>query len=92
MRNRAQLELRQKRVTIANELLNWLCTKKKLPHEKVHAEIILPFSEATPYDEFEVWKAWDILKQTNRVTSFSCWQWEILSSKHVKMLENGNLE
>ena len=58
---------REDKIPIANALLKWL---EKHPRDcglKVFKSIINPFSNESGYTSFEVWKAWDLLRQTGRV-------------------------
>jgi hypothetical protein len=58
---------REDKIPIANALLNWLGKHPRDCGSNVFKGIITPFSNESGYTPFEVWKGWDLLRQTSRI-------------------------
>lgn len=92
MRTGFVLELRLARIQNANELLEWMKKGKKTSGRNVEDDIIDPFSMNTLLSKIEIWRAWDILKQSGRCQSRSCWEWQILSRKRLYAEKDGSIK
>lgn len=85
------MKIRQSRVRNANRLLVWIAKRGYLSGKRLNEEIIDPYSEETGITPYEVWRAWDMLKEAGRCQNHSCWRWEILSKETVICLEDGSV-
>lgn len=83
-RSKKQLALRLERIKIANWLLEWLDTKHMHRGSKAHENIIVPFSKQREIEVYEVWRAWDILKEAGRRSASPGPCWVILSWEPVE--------
>jgi hypothetical protein len=80
---------RKKRVLVANGLLGWMVNRNMKQGYNVTDDIIEPYQEYSSVELLSVWTAWDLLKSTGRCWSKSCWQWQRLSNKLVKVSDSG---
>ena len=93
-----QVQVRLRRVELANRLLEWL---KEIPllagpgpllegsHQ--HERIVIPFAKIEKTDVYEVWKAWDILKESHRRAGSPGGHFTILSTEPIKVDQLGNI-
>ena len=59
---------REDKIPIANALLKWLSTHQwNLNSGPTHQSVIYPFSKESGYTSFDVWKAWELLRQEGRI-------------------------
>ena len=88
---RYKLSLRLKRVELANQLLEWLDAKQMRQGSKAFESIILPFAREKDVEIYEVWKAWDILKEAGLRATSTGPLWAILGWESVEVDGDGNI-
>ncbi len=93
-----QIPVRLRRVEMANRLLEWLKDSLLLEGRHVFERVIIPFAKMGKPDEvvgreiiFEVWKAWDILRESGRRASSPGGHFTILYTDAMKADQFGNL-
>jgi hypothetical protein len=52
---------------IANDLLEWMKEKQIVLIPKVHRDVIVPFEKESGYPMFDIWKAFDLLRDFGKV-------------------------
>ncbi len=90
-RTEKQLAMRLERVKIANWLLEWLDAKQMYRGSKAFQNIIAPFAQEKRIEIYEVWKAWDILKESGRRSASPGASWVILSWEPVEVDRDGKI-
>lgn len=90
MRSKKQVALRQKRVVIANELLLWIEASGKTEGYLAYP-VVGQFAREKGCGVFEVWKAWDLLKEAGRLNRDQRHGWELLESTPIQIDANGDL-
>lgn len=92
MRNKTQIAVRVKRVGIANELLGWM-NKKGYEHGRVVLPVVAEFMSsrrsADILETYEVWKAWDMMRETGRVGDAR--GWTVLNWAQISIDEKGDV-
>jgi len=91
-RNKKQLALRLERIKIANWLLEWLDAKQMYRGSDAYATIIVPFAKEKSIDLYEVWQAWDILKEAGIRSAQPGRNWVIISWKSVEADADGKIK
>ncbi len=90
-RNAKQIQVRLGRVELANRLLKWLKERKQFEGSHTHETVIIPFAKIEKADDWEVWKAWDILKESGRRLGHPGGHFSILSPDPIKADQFGNI-
>ena len=75
----------------ANELLAWIKEKELSQGSKAFENIIKPFAREKQCPLFEVWQAWDLLKEAKRRLPRPGWRWEVVDFEPVFIDDEGNL-
>ncbi len=98
VRKGKQIQVRLRRVELANRLLEWLEKGQQLEGSHVHERVIIPFARSEEGAEglewsaqYEVWKAWDILKESGRRASSPGGHFTILCPDPIKADQFGNI-
>lgn len=91
-RSEKQLALRLKRVEIANWLLEWLDARQMYRGSMAYENIIVPFAQEKRIEVYEVWKAYDILKDSGRRAASPGPFWVILSWEPVEVDRDGRVK
>ena len=91
-RSEKQLALRLERVKVANWLLEWLDARQMYRGSKAFQNIIAPFAQEKRIEIFEVWQAWDILKESGRRSASPGVSWVIISWEPIEAEAGGNIK
>lgn len=91
-RSKKQLALRLARITIANWILEWLDAKQLYRGSGAYATIIVPFAREKSIEIYEVWRAWDILKEAGSRSAQPGNKWFIISWESVEADADGNIK
>ena len=91
-RNQKQLAMRLERVKIANWLLEWLDARQMYRGSKAFEKIITPFAQEKRIVIYEVWQAWDILKESGRRSTSPGVRWVIIGWEPVEADADGNIK
>lgn len=92
MRNPSQVAVRQKRVEIANELILWMKDRGHTHGIGNNYPDFWGFGEVKgSHNSFEVWRAWDILKEAGRVNKDQRQGWKLLDSTPIQLDANGDI-
>jgi len=86
-----QLQVRLRRVELANRLLKWLREIPLLEGSHVYERVIIPFAKMEKTDEYEVWKAWDLLKESGQRAGMPGGHFTILCPDPIKADQFGNI-
>lgn len=91
MRGKKQMAKRVQRATIANELLVWL-KEQGITGAYLSYPYVGEFIKSKGHDVFEVWKAWDLLKEAGRLSPDHRHGWKVLDFTPIALDDNGDLE
>jgi len=91
MRHPKQRAQRLSRIKLANELLKLLKGREELEGYSPYEGIVVPFAEEREVAVFEVWKAWDILKEAGRREARPGSHWSMTSFEPIEANENGDI-
>lgn len=91
VRTEKQLALRLERIKIANWLLEWLDGKHMYRGANAYATIIAPFAKEKGIAVYEVWQAWDILKEAGNRSAQPGNRWSIISWEPIEADADGNI-
>ena len=92
MRSQKQRAKRLDRVRLANEILAWLQGREEKEGLYSYASVIGPFARHKGFlKHFEIWKAWDILKEAGRRPALPGPVWRIDSFEPIDANEDGDI-
>lgn len=91
MRSQKQRTQRLERIRLANEILAWLEGKGKKRGIYSYASVIGPFLQEKSADRYEVWQAWNILKEAGRRSGLPGPKWSINSFDPIAANENRDI-
>ncbi len=86
-----RIEVRLRRIELANRLLKWLEEGQQLEGSHTYETVIIPFAKIEKADVYEVWKAWDILKESGRRQPRPGGHFTILSPDPIKANQFGDI-
>lgn len=86
-----QIRVRQNKAKIANELLTWIREKELYDGHGAFEHIIRPFAQEKDLPLFQVWQAWDLLKEAVRRLPRPGPRWEVVHFKPIVIDDEGNL-
>jgi hypothetical protein len=92
MRTKKQIEKKRERTQWANIMLSWM--QRNLPDHgsSVMKQIIEPYHAEKGLELFECWRAFNILKETGRVKTFSGGRFHVEEFDAVTFLEDGSIK
>jgi len=91
VRNKSQLSIRLHRIELANALLKQLQQRGDSEGAHVWKHVVMPFAREKDVEVFEVWKAWDILKEAGRRVVRIRGTWTILSFEPLEFDADGEI-
>jgi len=91
VRKGKQLQVRLRRVKLANRLLKWLKERQQFEGSHVYERVIIPFAKMEKTDEYEVWKAWGLLKESGQRLGRPGGHFTILCPDPIKADQFGNI-
>ncbi len=91
VRKGKQIQVRLRRVELANRLREWLKERQQFEGSHIYEKVIIPFAKREDTDEYEVWKAWDILKESGRRLGRPGGHFTILRTDQIKVDQFGNI-
>lgn len=90
-----QIVKREQRIKLANEMLAWLQVKQITAGRHAYQEVVIPFATIKDINHFpglyEVWQAWDILKDAGRRTDRPGCYWMVVSFTPISWDGNGDI-
>jgi hypothetical protein len=92
VRTAKQIEVRRQRAEAANAMLSWMKSQDLAKGTSVIREIVEPYQPQSNLDTYHCWLAFDILRETDRITITRGGGFEVKSLEPVICLENGSIK